>query len=201
MGADYLPGVVAVRRRHPARPWPIGRTLAFGCGLGVIAVATQSGIGTHDEVFAVHMVQHLLLIMVAPPLLVYGRPVTLLMHAARNPVHTWVKRVVRSRVVTALTWPPFTLCWYCAVVAVTHLPPLRDLVLENAALHDGEHWADGPRIHKHGEDGRGIGGTAPEREAGQHAGQRGVERAAHSRLSAVNPAPAGQVAIQRGMPS
>lgn len=135
----YLTGVAVVRHRHPARPWPIGRTLSFGCALGVIAIATQSGIGGYDEVFAMHMVQHLLLIMVAPPLLVYGRPVTLLMHAARNPVHTWVKRVIRSPVATALTWPPFTVCWYTAVVAVTHLTPLRDLVLENAALHDGEH--------------------------------------------------------------
>jgi putative copper resistance protein D len=37
------------------------------------------------------MVQHLLLIMVAPPLLVFGRPVTLLLHAVRNPAHRRVK--------------------------------------------------------------------------------------------------------------
>ncbi|HZR48119.1 MAG TPA: cytochrome c oxidase assembly protein [Streptosporangiaceae bacterium] len=139
LAAAYLAGVATVRRRHPARPWPAGRTLSFASALGVIAVATQSGIGGYDEVFAVHMVQHLLLIMVAPPLLVYGRPVTLLLHATRNPVHTWVKKAVRSRVAAALTWPPFTVCWYVAVVAVTHLTPLRDLVLENAALHDAEH--------------------------------------------------------------
>ena len=41
-----------------------------------------------------------MLIMIAPPLLVLGQPVTLLLHASRNPLHTWAKRVVRSRVAT-----------------------------------------------------------------------------------------------------
>lgn len=139
--AAYLAGVAAVRHRHPARPWPLTRTLSFLGALGVIAAATQSGIATHDQVFAMHMVQHLLLIMVAPPLLVYGRPVTLLLHAARNPVHTWAKRATRSRIAAALTWPPAAVCCYTVVVAITHLSPLRDMVLQNAALHDAEHAA------------------------------------------------------------
>jgi hypothetical protein len=41
-----------------------------------------------DVLFSAHMVQHVLLIMVAPPLLVFGRPVMLLLHSAANPVHT-----------------------------------------------------------------------------------------------------------------
>ena len=76
LAAAYLGGV-RITGRHPARPWPAGRTAAFLLGLAVIAVATQSSIGVYDDVlFSVHMVQHLLLIMVAPPLLVFGRPVT-----------------------------------------------------------------------------------------------------------------------------
>jgi quinol-cytochrome oxidoreductase complex cytochrome b subunit len=48
-------------------------------GLAVVAVALQGSAGVHDDVlFSAHMVQHLLLIMAAPPLLVFGRPVTLL---------------------------------------------------------------------------------------------------------------------------
>lgn len=136
----YLAGVWRVGRRHPARPWPTGRTLAFFLGLAVIAVATQSSIGAYDDVlFSAHMVQHLLLIMVAPPLLVFGRPVTLLLHAARNPVHTWVKRAVRSRAVTALTWAPVVALLYAAVVAATHLTPFMNLVLDNDAVHQAEH--------------------------------------------------------------
>lgn len=140
LAAAYLGGVRITGRRHPARPWPAGRTAAFLLGLAVIAVATQSSIGVYDDVlFSVHMVQHLLLIMVAPPLLVFGRPVTLLLHAARNPLHTRVKRVLRSRIVSALTWPPAAVALYAAVVAVTHLTPLMNLVLENEAVHDAEH--------------------------------------------------------------
>jgi putative copper resistance protein D len=103
MAALYLWGVVRVARRHPNRPWPRWRTGIFLGGLLVIVLATESGVGTYDDtLFWDHMIQHLLLIMVAPALLVSGRPVTLLMHASRNPVHTWVKRIVRSRVAAAL---------------------------------------------------------------------------------------------------
>ena len=140
LAAAYLAGVWRVARRHPARPWPAWRTLVFLGGLGVIAVATQSSIGAYDDVlFSDHMVQHLLLIMIAPVLLVLGRPVTLLLHSAGNPVHTWVKRAVRSRIVTGLTWPPAVTVLYGAVVAGTHLTPLMNLVVENDAVHDAEH--------------------------------------------------------------
>src|SRR5579875_759535 len=99
--ALYLWGAIRVRRRHPGRPWPLWRTAMFLGGLAVVVIATQSGVGSYDDVlFWDHMIQHLLLIMVAPPLLVVGQPVTLLMHASRNPLHTWVKRIVRSRPVT-----------------------------------------------------------------------------------------------------
>ena len=77
--------------------------------------------------------------MMAPVLLVVGRPVILLLHSAGNPVHSWVKRVVRSRTVTALTWPPATVVLYCAVVAGTHLTSLMNLVVENDGVHDAEH--------------------------------------------------------------
>jgi cytochrome c oxidase assembly factor CtaG len=77
--------------------------------------------------------------MVAPPLLIVGRPATLLLHVARNPVHTRVKRMLRSRVVSGLTWPPAAVALYASTVISTHLTPLMNLVLENAAVHDGEH--------------------------------------------------------------
>jgi cytochrome c oxidase assembly factor CtaG len=140
LAAAYLISAARVRRRHPSRPWPLRRTAAFLAGLAVIAIATQSSIGVYDDtLFSVHMVQHVLLIMAAPPLLVVGRPVTLALHSWPNPVHTQLKRAVRSRMVTALTWPPFATALYCAVVAGTHTPPVMDLVLENEAVHDAEH--------------------------------------------------------------
>jgi cytochrome c oxidase assembly factor CtaG len=136
----YLWGVLRVRRRHPGRPWPLWRTAFFLGGLVVIVLATQSGIGAYDVVlFWDHMVQHLMLIMIAPPMLVVGQPVTLLLHASRNPLHTWTKRVIRSRVVTFLTWPPFGLIAYAATIVATHLTGLTTYVLTHPLAHDAEH--------------------------------------------------------------
>lgn len=133
----YLAGVRAVAHRHPAGRWPAGRTLAFSCGLITIAVATQGSPGVYDDVsLPAHMVQHLLLIMVAPPLLVFGRPVTLALHATRNPWHTRLKRIVRSPACTALTWPPFGVALYSAVVLCTHL---TGLIAARGIAHEAEH--------------------------------------------------------------
>jgi cytochrome c oxidase assembly factor CtaG len=139
-GVLYLEGAFLVARRHPARPWPWWRTGVFLGGLAVIVLATESGIGVYDgTLFWVHMIQHLMLIMIAPAMLVVGQPVTLLMHASRNPVHTWVKRVVRSRVATWLTSPWFGITAYTATIVGTHLTGFMSVVMTNTALHDAEH--------------------------------------------------------------
>jgi cytochrome c oxidase assembly factor CtaG len=138
----YLWGVRRVARRHPARPWPAWRTWMFLGGLAVVVLATESGIGSYDDVlFWDHMVQHLMLIMVAPPLLIVGQPITLLLHASRNPLHTWVRRIVRSRPASFLTWPVFGIAAYAGVVVGAHLTGLANLVDTNPALHDAEHAA------------------------------------------------------------
>jgi cytochrome c oxidase assembly factor CtaG len=136
----YLWGVVRVARRHPARPWPVWRTGMFLGGLAIVILALQSGIGSYDDVlFWDHMVQHLLLVMVAPPLLILGQPITLLMHASRNPLHTWVKRVIRSKVASFLTWPVFGFAAYAAAIVVAHLTGLANLTAHNHAAHEAEH--------------------------------------------------------------
>jgi putative copper resistance protein D len=136
----YMYGTVRVRRRHPARPWPAWRTGMFLAGLAVMVLATEGGIGAYDDVLLWdHMVQHLTLIMVAPPLLITGQPITLLLHASRNPLHTWVKRVLRSRPVALLTWPVLGALAYAVVVPATHLTGVANLVERNQTLHNGEH--------------------------------------------------------------
>jgi putative copper resistance protein D len=138
--ALYLWGVWRVGRRHPARPWPWWRAALFLTGLAMVVIATESGIGAYDDVlFWDHMIQHLLLIMIAPPLLVAGEPVTLLLHASRNPLHTWAKRAIRSRVVSFLTWPVFTFTAYLGTIAATHLTGLAHVMLVNETLHNAEH--------------------------------------------------------------
>jgi cytochrome c oxidase assembly factor CtaG len=138
-GGLYLWGALRVRREHPARPWPLSRTALFLGGLAVVVIATQSGVGSYDDVlFWDHMVQHLLLLMVAPPLLVVGQPATLLLQASRNPLHTWAKKLLLSRVVTWLTWPPFGFVLYAGVIVGTHLTGFMNLVLSNQTVHGAE---------------------------------------------------------------
>jgi cytochrome c oxidase assembly factor CtaG len=138
--ALYLWGVVRVARRHPARPWPAWRTGMFLGGLAVVVLATESGIGTYDDLlFWDHMVQHLMLLMIAPPLLIFGQPVTLLLHASRNPVHSWAKRAIRSRVASFLTWPVFGVAAYAVAVIGAHLTSVANLVETNQAVHNLEH--------------------------------------------------------------
>ena len=136
----YLWGMWRVARAHPTRPWPWWRTLTFLAGLAVIVVAVDSSIGVYDdELFSDHMVQHLLLLAVAPPLLLVGRPVLLLMHASRNPLHTWTKRVLRHPVTTAVTFPLVGMGLFVAVVVGTHLSSFMSLTLSHPLVHQGEH--------------------------------------------------------------
>jgi len=136
----YLWGVLRVARRHPVRPWPMWRTCMFFGGLAIVVLALQSGIGRYDDVlFWDHMIQHLMLVMAAPPLLIFGQPITLLMHASRNPLHTWVKRAVRSKVASFLTWPVFGFAAYAVAIMVAHLTGLANLIARNQVAHDSEH--------------------------------------------------------------
>lgn len=136
----YLTGVFVVRRRHPSRPWPWWRTLAFFAGLATLAFATESGLAAYDDLlFWVHMWQHLLLLMVVPPLLLLGQPMTLLVHASRNPVHRWLLRVMRSPVVSVLTFPLVGFAAYTVTVVVTHLTDFMNVVLTDPFVHDLEH--------------------------------------------------------------
>jgi putative copper resistance protein D len=139
-GGLYLWGAARVRRRHPARPWPLGRTISFMLGLLVIVLATQSGIGAYDDtLFYDHMIQHLMLIMIAPPLLVVGQPMTLLLHSSRNPLHTWAKKLLRSKPIRAITWPAFGVVAYAATIVGTHLTSFMNLVMTNDTVHNLEH--------------------------------------------------------------
>ena len=70
----YLRGWLVLRRRDPRR-WHGGQPAAFLGGLAAIFLALASPVEPFaDLLLQVHMVQHLLLMMVAPPLLWLGAP-------------------------------------------------------------------------------------------------------------------------------
>ena len=73
----------AVRRvngAHPQSRVPRRRTVAFAAAMTALAFALLSGIERYDTtLFSVHMVQHLLLTMVAAPLIALAAPITLVL--------------------------------------------------------------------------------------------------------------------------
>src|SRR6266540_1043054 len=76
--SGYLGAVWFVDRAHPATRVPRWRIAAWLAGVATIAVALISSVDVYaGSLFSVHMLQHLLLAMVAPPLLALGAPITL----------------------------------------------------------------------------------------------------------------------------
>jgi putative copper resistance protein D len=136
--------VVAVRRvnaAHPANPVPRGRTVAFLAGLAAIAIALQSGIERYDTaLFSVHMVQHILLTLVAAPLIALGAPVTLLLRASSPRARRrWLLPALHSRPLRVLAHPVVAWLLFAGVMWAAHFSPLFDLALENPLVHDLEH--------------------------------------------------------------
>jgi putative copper resistance protein D len=86
--------------------WPVGRSVGFAAGLLIIAVATVSGLATYDDdLFGAHMVQHMLLSMVAPVFLALGAPVTLALRTLPARGRGWLLALLHSRVARVLTFP------------------------------------------------------------------------------------------------
>ncbi len=137
----WLAAVRRVNDAHPENPVPRRRTVFFLGGLGAIAIALLSGVERYDTtLFSVHMVQHLLLTLVAAPLLALAGPVTLLLRLADPSTR---RRIIlpalHSRVVRVATHPVVAWIVFAAVMWGTHFSPLFDAALEDRLLHDLEH--------------------------------------------------------------
>lgn len=140
-GVIYWRAVVLVDRRHPGNPVPRWRMWSWMLGLAVIVLALGSPIEFYDTtLFSVHMIQHLLLTMVAAPLLVMAAPITLLLRVARPEARKrWILPVLNSRVVRVLATPVVTWGLFAAVMWFSHFSPLFDAALEDSSLHRLEH--------------------------------------------------------------
>jgi cytochrome c oxidase assembly factor CtaG len=137
----WLRLVGRIDRAHPSNPVPRRRTLAFLAGLAVIAIALMSGIDTYDTtLFSVHMVQHLLLTLVAAPLLALSAPITMLLRAATPKVRRRViLPILHSRFMRVISFPVVAWLVFAGVMWGTHFSPLFDVSLENPVVHDLEH--------------------------------------------------------------
>src|SRR5713226_3924943 len=93
----YLRGWLALRRRD-SRRWHGGHVAAFLGGLAAIYLALASPIEPFAALLLqVHMVQHLLLMMVAPPLLWLGAPLFPWLRGLPRPIRTyWIAPLFRA---------------------------------------------------------------------------------------------------------
>lgn len=114
------------------------RDACFYGGLLVVVAAIDSPIDRYaDRLFWAHMVQHVLLTMVAPPLILLGRPWPRSVRALPLGARSVIARCLhRCRVVAA---PVVAFVLFNGVLLAWHVPMLFDLTLRNAAVHDLEH--------------------------------------------------------------
>lgn len=121
-------------RRGPDGDAPSGAQRAAFFGALLVIFCSLNG-PLHDlsdyYLFSGHMVQHLLLTLVVPPLLVYGTPGGMLRPALRNRAVAALARRV--------TKPISCFVIFNVVIAAWHLPPLYNLAMRHHPVHIAEH--------------------------------------------------------------
>jgi cytochrome c oxidase assembly factor CtaG len=135
----------AVRRNnalHPRHPWSSGKTTAWIGANVTTGVAIFSFVGVYDgELFWDHMVQHLLLIMVAAPLYAIASPLQLTWRATKGTSHLVVTEALRSPVAKLFGHPVVAFCLYAVLIPLSHLTSWYNLTLEHESIHNAEHLA------------------------------------------------------------
>jgi putative membrane protein len=127
---------------HGVRRWEVA---SFGAGLLTTAIALSPWLdGAANRSLTAHMVQHLLLMTVAAPLLVVGEPLPPMVWALPGRLRKPAGRLTRAlnRSATGggwFVWAAVALVVSTVVLWVWHLPALYDAALRHAAVHGAEH--------------------------------------------------------------
>jgi len=145
VGALYARGWLRLGRiGHPPSRW---RLALYGLGLAAIAAAVLSPIDDlADELFPVHMVQHLLLTMLAAPLVLLGNPLPVVLWGVPRRVRRFLASPLtmgaRFRIALGvLTSLPVAWLVYVVDLWAWHVPLLYQLALEHEIVHVVEHVA------------------------------------------------------------
>jgi len=133
----------AKRRDHIFGPW---RIASFCAGILVLVIALLSPLSSlDDQLFSAHMAQHLLLMLVAPPLLVYSRPIMAWMCAlpagGRRAVSgLWSRRRGLQRGTAVLMNPLSVWVLASATLWFWHLPAPYRWAAQSEGIHTLEHF-------------------------------------------------------------
>ncbi|KNX39072.1 cytochrome C oxidase assembly protein [Luteipulveratus halotolerans] len=136
----YLAWVLRLRRRGDA--WPLRRTVLWVLGWMVFLYAVNSAVGIYGHVmFSVHMVEHMVISMVVPLMLVLGAPVTLALRAlpprkdSTLGPRELILAVVHSRVVGFFGNPVVAAVLFFTSLVVFYYSPLFGRALETHTGH------------------------------------------------------------------
>ena len=139
----YLRGWLALRSLLPEK-LALWRAVSFFAGLATLQIALASPIDAFDAFSLTdHMIQHLLLMMVVPPLILVGNPGVPMMRGlprvARRALGWLLKHPPVSWVADLLCRP--ALCWLLFTISMLgwHLPRPYDLALRSSSWHETEH--------------------------------------------------------------
>ena len=132
----YLTSTARLKRKSPSQPWAGRYSWCFLIGLAWFTLVTTGPIAyVAMTYFCLHMVQHLVLMMLASPLIVMGAPVLLLLRA--NPAKTrrkWILPVLRSRVFGIATNPVVSWLVFAGVLIGVHFSPLMSWLMDVGLL-------------------------------------------------------------------
>jgi len=140
----YFLGWLRIRRTRPEQ-FPVWRLYSFEAGMAVIWLSIGSPMdGFSDALLSAHMVEHLLLMAVVPPLVLLGAPVVPLLRGLPR----WVTKhilgpLIRQGWLRGLS--KFLLrpvpAWLLMNITLLgwHVPAAYDFALENETWHDIEH--------------------------------------------------------------
>jgi cytochrome c oxidase assembly factor CtaG len=133
-------GVLRLARRGDR--WPAGRVAAFALGVLSVGVTMCTRLDDYGMVmFSVHMVQHMILSMLSPLLLLLGAPVTLALRAlptagaGRTGPRELLVKLLHSRYLRAVTHPAFTIPLFIASLYALYFTPLFDTLMGSRAGH------------------------------------------------------------------
>jgi cytochrome c oxidase assembly factor CtaG len=121
------------------------RLATYWGGLAILAVALMSFVDIlSSQLFFMHMIQHLLLTMVAVPLLLIGNPFPVLVWGLPKRARHEVSGLLNTRstfrkVLAKITSPGIVWLLYVSALIGWHDPKLYDLALRNELVHDLEH--------------------------------------------------------------
>ncbi|MEU5099270.1 cytochrome c oxidase assembly protein [Streptomyces sp. NPDC020996] len=138
--ALYGWGVVRLVRRGDK--WPVGRTVAFVTGVLTIMLVMCTRLNDYGMVmFSVHMVQHMVISMLSPILILLGAPVTLALRAlptaprGRKGPRELLLMLLHSHYMRFITHPLFTIPMFIASLYALYFTPLFDFLMGSKTGH------------------------------------------------------------------